>query len=140
MASGTALPPTSWSGGPICGPSRSSSATPACRPPRSTRTSTPGIFWRYTARRTRARKHYLLYGRIQAASMAPASKTRRLMAPSDEELVEQFQGGDSSAFDALVYRWERKVQGAIYRLVGPGEDVRDLSQETFLKAYRGLRT
>lgn len=62
------------------------------------------------------------------------------MVPSDEELVEQFQGGESSAFDALVYRWERKVQGAIYRLVGPGEDVRDLSQETFLKAYRGLRT
>jgi len=62
------------------------------------------------------------------------------MAPSDEELVEQFQQGDSSAFDALVRRWDRKVQGAIYRLVGPSEDVRDLSQETLLKAYRGLRT
>ncbi|PYQ13252.1 MAG: RNA polymerase subunit sigma-24 [Acidobacteria bacterium] len=64
----------------------------------------------------------------------------RPMAPSDEELVEQFQQGDSSAFDALVRRWDRKVQGAIYRLVGPSEDVRDLSQETLLKAYRGLRT
>jgi len=62
------------------------------------------------------------------------------MAPSDEELVEQFQNGDSSAFDVLVRRWERKIQGAIYRLVGPGEDVRDLSQETLLKAYRGLGT
>jgi RNA polymerase sigma-70 factor (ECF subfamily) len=60
------------------------------------------------------------------------------MAPSDEELVERFQSGESSAFDTLVHRWERKVQGAIYRLVGPGEDVRDLSQETLLKAYRGL--
>jgi RNA polymerase sigma-70 factor, ECF subfamily len=72
--------------------------------------------------------------------MPPASKFMRPMAPSDEELVEQFQGGDSSAFDVLVRRWERKVQGAIYRLVGPGEDVRDLSQETLLKAYRGLGT
>jgi RNA polymerase sigma-70 factor (ECF subfamily) len=72
--------------------------------------------------------------------MTLASKLTRTMAPTDEELVEQFQGGESSAFDVLVYRWERKVQGAIYRLVGPGEDVRDLSQETFLKAYRGLRT
>jgi RNA polymerase sigma-70 factor, ECF subfamily len=62
------------------------------------------------------------------------------MGPSDEELVERFQRGDASAFDVLVRRWERKVQGAIYRLVGPGEDVRDLSQETLLKAYRGLRT
>jgi len=72
--------------------------------------------------------------------MPPASKFTRPMAPSDEELVEQFQNGDSSAFDVLVRRWERKVQGAIYRLVGPGEDVRDLSQETLLKAYRGLGT
>jgi RNA polymerase sigma-70 factor (ECF subfamily) len=62
------------------------------------------------------------------------------MSPSDEELVERFQGGEASAFDTLVRRWERKLQGAIYRLVGPGEDVRDLSQETLLKAYRGLGT
>ena len=60
------------------------------------------------------------------------------LAEGDEELVERFQSGESSAFDTLVSRWERKVQGAIYRLVGPGEDVRDLSQETLLKAYRGL--
>ena len=72
--------------------------------------------------------------------MTAASKLTRLMPPSDEELVERFQSGDPSAFDVLVRRWERKVQGAIYRLVGPGEDVRDLTQETLLKAYRGLRT
>ena len=62
------------------------------------------------------------------------------MTSSDEELVERFQNGDRSAFDTLVQRWERRMQGAIYRLVGPGEDVRDLSQETLLKAYRGLGT
>jgi len=60
------------------------------------------------------------------------------MRLSDEELVEAFQNGDSSAFDQLVSRWERKIQGAIYRIVGSGEDARDLCQEAFLKAYRGL--
>jgi RNA polymerase sigma-70 factor, ECF subfamily len=60
------------------------------------------------------------------------------MRLSDEELVEAFQRGDSSAFDQLVSRWERKIQGAIYRIVGSGEDARDLCQEAFLKAYRGL--
>jgi len=62
------------------------------------------------------------------------------MTSSDEELVERFQNGERAAFDTLVQRWERRIQGAIYRLVGPGEDVRDLSQETLLKAYRGLGT
>jgi RNA polymerase sigma-70 factor (ECF subfamily) len=60
------------------------------------------------------------------------------MRLSDEELVEAFQQGDSSAFDQLVSRWDRKIQGAIYRMVGAGEESRDLCQEAFLKAYRGL--
>jgi RNA polymerase sigma-70 factor (ECF subfamily) len=60
--------------------------------------------------------------------------------PSDEELVEEFQRGDAYAFDVLVGRWDRKIQGAIYRIMGPEEDVRDLCQETLLKAYRALGT
>ncbi len=62
------------------------------------------------------------------------------MVETDEELVTAFRGGDPSAFDALVERWERKIQGAVYRIMGPGEDARDLTQETFLRAYRGLST
>jgi RNA polymerase sigma-70 factor, ECF subfamily len=60
------------------------------------------------------------------------------VAPSDEELVAAFQAGDASAFDLLVSRWDRKIQGAIYRVVGASEDSRDLCQEVFLKAYRAL--
>ena len=62
------------------------------------------------------------------------------MGPSDEELVEQFQGGDPSAFETLVRRWDRRIQGLIYRVVGGEEEARDLCQETFLRAYRGLGT
>jgi RNA polymerase sigma-70 factor (ECF subfamily) len=61
------------------------------------------------------------------------------MAPSDEELVEAFQTGDLSAFDELQRRWDRKIQGAVYRLMGSEDEARDLCQETFLKAYRALR-
>ena len=60
------------------------------------------------------------------------------MGPTDEELVDAFQAGELSAFDALVRRWERKIQGAIYRVMGTEEEARDLCQETFLKAYRSL--
>ena len=44
------------------------------------------------------------------------------MRPTDEDLVEAFQGGDTAAFDLLVQRWDRKIQGAIYRFVGASED------------------
>lgn len=61
------------------------------------------------------------------------------MGRSDEELVEACLGGDESAFEVLVGRWERKIHGAIYRILGSEEEARDLAQEAFLKAYRGLR-
>jgi RNA polymerase sigma-70 factor (ECF subfamily) len=61
------------------------------------------------------------------------------MLPSDESLVEAFQGGDLAAFDVLVLRWQRKIQGTIYRILGTEEDARDLCQETFLKAFRALK-
>jgi RNA polymerase sigma-70 factor (ECF subfamily) len=62
------------------------------------------------------------------------------VGPSDEELVETFQAGDASAFETLVHRWDRRIQGLIYRVVGGEEEARDLCQETFLRAYRGLGT
>ena len=65
---------------------------------------------------------------------------RREMGRSDEALVEACLAGEWSAFDELLVRWERKIRGAIYRLVGSEEEARDLCQETFLKAYRGLGT
>jgi RNA polymerase sigma-70 factor (ECF subfamily) len=60
------------------------------------------------------------------------------MTPTDEELVAAFQVGDVSAFDELVIRWDRKIQGAIYRILGSEDDARDLCQEAFLKAYKAL--
>ncbi|MFI5182768.1 MAG: RNA polymerase sigma factor [Vicinamibacteria bacterium] len=60
------------------------------------------------------------------------------MGPTDEELVDAFRGGDLAAFDVLVRRWDRKVRGAIHRILGSEDDARELCQETFLKAYRAL--
>jgi len=57
---------------------------------------------------------------------------------SDEELVAATQGGDTAAFDTLVRRWDKKIQGAIYRVMGSDEEARELSQEAFFKAYRAL--
>ncbi len=60
------------------------------------------------------------------------------MGRSDEELVEACQDGESSAFDLLVARWEDKIRGAAYRILGSEDEARDAAQEAFLKAYRAL--
>jgi RNA polymerase sigma-70 factor (ECF subfamily) len=60
------------------------------------------------------------------------------MGRSDEELLEECQAGEASAFDVLVGRWEHRIRGAAFRFLGSEEEARDVAQETFLKAYRAL--
>jgi RNA polymerase sigma-70 factor, ECF subfamily len=60
------------------------------------------------------------------------------MGRSDEELVEACRAGETSAFDVLVGRWEDKIRGAAWRVLGSEEEARDVAQEAFFKAYRGL--
>ncbi len=60
-------------------------------------------------------------------------------SPTDDALVEAFQAGELAAFDLLVLRWQRRILGTIYRILGSEEEARDLCQEAFLKAFRGLK-
>ncbi|MEM7811651.1 MAG: sigma-70 family RNA polymerase sigma factor [Planctomycetota bacterium] len=53
-------------------------------------------------------------------------------------LVERARQGDQQAFGELVLRYERRLMRVISRFVNDAETVRDLAQETFLKAFRRL--
>jgi RNA polymerase sigma-70 factor, ECF subfamily len=57
---------------------------------------------------------------------------------TDEELVAQAVGGDAESFNQLIRRWERPIFALAYRTIGREEDARDICQETFLRAFRGL--
>jgi RNA polymerase sigma-70 factor, ECF subfamily len=57
---------------------------------------------------------------------------------SDEELVTRAIGGDTESFNQLVVRWERPIYALAYRVIGREEDARDVTQETFLRAFRSL--
>ncbi len=56
----------------------------------------------------------------------------------DRDLVLAARKGNVDAFNRLVSRWEKRVYNYLARLVRDREDAFDLSQETFLKAYRHL--
>ena len=57
----------------------------------------------------------------------------------DRELVEACLQGRREAFDLIVHRHRRQVYQLCFRFVGDHEDASDLTQEVFLRAYRGLR-
>src|SRR5213595_1665574 len=57
---------------------------------------------------------------------------------TDEELVARSKTGDTESFNQLVKRWERPIFALAYRTLGREEDARDVTQETFLRAFRAL--
>ena len=61
------------------------------------------------------------------------------MNRTDEELVASATAGDLDSFNQLVGRWERPIYALAYRTLGREEDARDVVQEAFLRANRGLR-
>lgn len=56
----------------------------------------------------------------------------------DQALVERVQQGDKSAFDLLVRKYQHKVAKVIARYIRDHDEVQDVSQEAFIKAYRAL--
>ncbi|MEX1217924.1 MAG: RNA polymerase sigma factor [Acidimicrobiales bacterium] len=56
-----------------------------------------------------------------------------------QSLIAEAQAGDRNAFDALVRRTWVETYSLALRLMGNEEDARDVCQEAYLRAYRGLR-
>lgn len=57
----------------------------------------------------------------------------------DASLVPRAQQGDLDAFNTLVLRYERQVFSVALRMVGSYHLAEDVAQETFLRAYKGLK-
>jgi RNA polymerase sigma-70 factor (ECF subfamily) len=56
----------------------------------------------------------------------------------DAELIEQFQNGDTAAFDTLFTRYQKRTYRLVQRFVSNPEDASDLTQDAFIRAYQGL--
>ncbi|MFP6834563.1 MAG: RNA polymerase sigma factor RpoE [Pseudomonadales bacterium] len=57
---------------------------------------------------------------------------------TDKELVRRVKKGDRHAFELLFSRYQHKILNLISRYLRDREDVEDVAQETFIKAFRAL--
>ncbi len=60
------------------------------------------------------------------------------MNRTDEVLVAEVLGGDHSAFNELIGRWEKGIYNFVLRMVGQEEEAKDLCQETVIRIYNRL--
>lgn len=75
---------------------------------------------------------------------APKIQIARGAKPlSDKEidlaLVERVQRGDKAAYDLLVLKYQHKIGHLVSRYVHDAHESQDVTQEAFIKAYRGLK-
>lgn len=56
----------------------------------------------------------------------------------DQKLVSRVQKGDRSAFDLLIVKYQNKVASIISRYIDDINEIADVTQEVFIKAYRGI--
>ena len=71
------------------------------------------------------------------------SVTSGSIVPSEDiedvfSLVQRAKNGDLSAFDSLIIRYRQRLYSVIYNMTMNAEDAADLTQESFVKAFRSL--
>ena len=68
-----------------------------------------------------------------------ASATLTDLRPQVEaQFIERLKRGDAAAFEILVKERSGEIYGLLYRLTENGEEARDLTQETFLRAFQSI--
>ena len=60
--------------------------------------------------------------------------------PRELDLIREIRDGNYNQFEQLISTYQNRLGAFIYRLVGEEDEVKDLVQETFIKAYKGLKS
>lgn len=74
-----------------------------------------------------------------AAPVLRPAAAKAASAPDDRELVRRAQAGDKEAFEELVRRHQHRVFAVAGGILRRREDVEDIAQQVFVKAYFSLK-
>ena len=76
---------------------------------------------------------------VAASAQAIALHPRRATAEDEHELVRLAQNGTEAAFEQLVRRHQQRVFAVVSSILRRREDVEDVAQQVFIKAYISLK-
>jgi len=61
-------------------------------------------------------------------------------AADDAQFIDNLRAGDAAAFERLVDRYSGDIYALLYRLTSNAEEASDLTQDTFMRALRSIKT
>jgi RNA polymerase sigma-70 factor (ECF subfamily) len=78
-----------------------------------------------------------LRGQMELEQVAPAAAVE-LRSAAEAEFIERLKRGEAAAFEQLVGDRSGEIYGLLFRLTENSEEARDLTQETFLRAFQNI--
>lgn len=78
-----------------------------------------------------------LRGQVELEQVAPAAQNDSL-PKAETQFIERLRRGDTAAFNTLVSERSGEIYGLLYRLTESREEAKDLTQETFLRAFQSI--
>ena len=78
-----------------------------------------------------------LRGHADIQNVASAAEIE-LRTPTDDQFLEKLRRGDAMAYERLVAEHSGDVYALLHRLTSDVEEARDLTQETFLRAFQNI--
>jgi len=77
---------------------------------------------------------------MELEQVAPAAPVElcELRASAETEFIERLRCGEAAAFEELVAERSGEIYGLLFRLTENSEEARDLTQETFLRAFQSI--
>ena len=78
-----------------------------------------------------------LRGQGELEQVATAASVER-HPTAESQFIERLRSGEPAAFDLLVAERSGEIYGLLYRLTENPEEARDLTQETFLRAFQSI--
>jgi len=79
----------------------------------------------------------VLRGQVELEQVAPAA-VADVRPQAETQFIEKLKRGDAAAFETLVNERSGEIFGLLYRLTENVEEARDLTQETFLRAFQSI--
>jgi RNA polymerase sigma-70 factor, ECF subfamily len=78
-----------------------------------------------------------LRGQMKLEQVATAAVVD-VRPPVEDQFIERLKRSDPAAFETLVKERSGEIYGLLYRLTENAEEARDLTQETFLRAFQNI--
>ncbi len=80
------------------------------------------------------------FGNEEIGEVGIATPSNTVRSAGESDFIERLKAHDEAAFDTLVTRYTPVIYGLLLKITGDTEEANDLTQETFIRALKSIKS